>query len=78
MQFKDGMTRQTLKLDGTETFDVKGLGNLKPRGDVAVTIHRKDGKTETITVQCRIDTDGELDYYKNGGVLHYVLRSLAA
>jgi aconitate hydratase len=78
LQFKGDMTRKSLGLDGTETFDVTGLAGLKPRGDVKVTIHRKDGRSETITVLCRIDTDGELDYYKNGGVLHYVLRSLAA
>src|ERR1700740_2206698 len=75
LQFKGDMTRKSLNLDGTETFDVKGLTGLKPLGDVQVTIHRKDGKSETITVQCRIDNSGELDYYKNGGVLHYVLRS---
>jgi aconitate hydratase len=78
LQFKGDMTRKTLALDGTETFDVTGLTSLKPLGDVQVTIHRANGKTETITVQCRIDNGGELDYYKNGGVLHYVLRSLAA
>jgi aconitate hydratase len=78
LQFKGDMTRKTLNLDGTETFDIKDIANLKPLGDVTVTIHRKDGKTENIVVQCRIDNSGELDYYKNGGVLHYVLRSLAA
>jgi len=77
LQFKGDMTRKTLNLDGSETFDISVAG-LKPRGDVKVTIHRKDGRSETITVLCRIDTDGELDYYKNGGVLHYVLRNLAA
>ena len=78
LQFKDDMTRKSLNLDGTETFDIKNIAGLKPLGDVAVTIHRANGKSETITVQCRIDNSGELDYYKNGGVLHYVLRSLAA
>ena len=78
LQFKGDMSRKTLALDGTETFDVVGLNHLKPLGDVQVTIHRANGKSETITVQCRIDNSGELDYYKNGGVLHYVLRSLAA
>jgi len=78
LQFKDGATRKSLNLDGTETFDVTGLDKLKPQGDVKVTIHRADGKTEEVTVLCRIDTAGELDYYKNGGVLHYVLRGLAA
>ncbi len=78
LQFKGDMTRKSLNLDGSETFDIKGLTAIKPLGDVNVTIHRKDGTSETITVQCRIDNSGELDYYKNGGVLHYVLRSLAA
>ena len=78
LQFKGDATRKTLKLDGTETFDIKNLLNLKPLGDVDVTIHRVGGKSETITVLCRIDNSGELDYYKNGGVLHYVLRSLVA
>jgi aconitate hydratase len=77
LQFKEGTTRKTLNLDGTETFDVS-IAGLRPRGDVRVTIHRAGGKSETVTVTCRIDTDGELDYYKNGGVLHYVLRNLAA
>ncbi|MBM3515487.1 MAG: aconitate hydratase AcnA, partial [Alphaproteobacteria bacterium] len=77
LQFKDGTTRKTLGLDGTETFDI-AIGGLKPRGDVQVVINRANGKSETVTVTCRIDTDGELDYYKNGGVLHYVLRNLAA
>jgi len=78
LQFKGDMTRKSLNLDGTEIFDITGINSLKPLGDVSVTIHRANGKTETITVQCRIDTAGELDYYKSGGVLHYVLRTLAA
>jgi len=78
LQFKGDMTRKTLNLDGTETFDIKGLTAIKPLGDVTVTIHRANGTSENIVVQCRIDNSGELDYYKNGGVLHYVLRSLAA
>ena len=78
LQFPAGQHADSLGLTGTETFDIKGLANLKPLGDVNVTIHRANGKSETITVQCRIDNSGELDYYKNGGVLHYVLRSLAA
>jgi aconitate hydratase len=72
------MTRKSLNLDGTEVFDITGLANLKPLGDVDVTIRRANGTSEKITVQCRIDNSGELEYYKNGGVLHYVLRSLAA
>jgi aconitate hydratase len=79
LQFKDGMTRLTLNLDGSETYDIAGIEQgLKPRQDVIVTIHRSNGKTEQITALCRIDTLDEIEYYKNGGILHYVLRSLAA
>ncbi len=78
LQFKDGMTRKSLKLDGSETFDVGGIeGGLKPRMDIPVTIHRRDGASEQIVVTCRIDTLEEIEYFKNGGVLHYVLRNLA-
>jgi aconitate hydratase len=78
LQFKDGATRKSLNLDGSETFDIAGLNTLKPLGDVTVVIHRANGKTENVTVQCRIDNSGEMDYYRSGGVLHYVLRNLAA
>jgi aconitate hydratase len=78
LQFKDGMTRKTLNLTGRETFDVGGIdGVLKPGMDVPLTIHRPDGASETITLTCRIDTAEEVGYFKNGGVLHYVLRNLA-
>ena len=77
LQFKEGMDRKTLKLDGTEVFDVVGIANgIKPRQDVTVTITRKDGKKENITALCRIDTLDEVDYYRHGGILQYVLRSL--
>jgi aconitate hydratase len=77
LQFKDGMTRQTLKLDGTETYDIAGIEKgLKPRQDITVTIKRANGKTENVVVLCRIDTLDEIEYYKNGGILHYVLRSM--
>ena len=78
LQFKDDATRKSLGLDGSETFDIAGLNTLKPLGDVSVVIHRANGKTENVTVQCRIDNSGEMDYYRSGGVLHYVLRKLAA
>ncbi len=77
--FKNGMTRHDLKLDGSEIFDVTGIeGDLKPLQDVTLTIHRKDAKSEEIKLLCRIDTVDEVEYYRNGGILHYVLRSLAA
>lgn len=77
LEFKDGMTRKILKLDGTETFDITGIAaNLQPHMDVPVTITRKDGSEQKITVLCRIDTHNEVEYYKNGGILHYVLRNM--
>jgi aconitate hydratase len=78
LQFKDGVTRQSLKLDGTETYDIAGIkGDIKPRQDIDVVIHRAGGKTETVTVLCRIDTLDEVEYFRNGGILHYVLRNIA-
>ena len=77
LQFKDGTTAQTLKLDGTETFDVLGLGaGLKPQQDLALRITRANGQAETIPVACRIDTPIEIDYYQHGGIVPYVLRQL--
>jgi len=79
LQFKEGTTAQTLKLDGTETFDVLGLGpNLKPRQDLTLRITRAGGRSEDVPVQCRIDTPIEIDYYQHGGILPFVLRQLMA
>ncbi len=77
LQFKDGMTRQTLGLKGDETFDIAGISSIKPRMDMTVTIHRADGKKEEIKCLCRIDTLDEIEYFRNGGILQYVLRSIA-
>ena len=77
LQFKDGTDRKTLKLDGTEVFDFVGLSaGIKPRQDVPVKITRKDGSSETVIVLCRIDTLDEIDYFRHGGILPYVLRGL--
>jgi aconitate hydratase len=79
LQFKEGTTAQTLKLDGTETFDVLGLNaNLKPQQDLTLRITRASGQSENVPVRCRIDTPIEIDYYQHGGILPYVLRQLAA
>ncbi len=76
-QFKEGTSAQTLKLDGSETFDLRNIGmDLQPRQEVSLVIHRKDGSTETVSVILRIDTPIEVDYYKHGGILPYVLRQL--
>ena len=66
-----------LKLDGTERFDIAGVGaGFKPRGDLACRIHRADGKVETMPLLCRIDTLDELEYFRHGGILPYVLRHM--
>jgi len=78
LQFKQGDSRESLGLVGTETFDVTGVeGTISPLQDVAVKVHYADGTSKSITVLCRIDTENEVDYFKNGGILHYVLRRLA-
>ncbi len=77
LTFKDGMSRQSLKLDGTETIAISGLhDDIKPLSDVTATITRKDGSTQIIPLLCRIDTIDELAYMKNGGILQYVMRNL--
>jgi aconitate hydratase len=79
LQFKEGTTAQTLKLDGTETYDVIGLtGALKPQQDVTLRITRRSGAVEEVVVRCRIDTPIEIDYYQHGGILPYVLRQIIA
>jgi aconitate hydratase A / 2-methylisocitrate dehydratase len=79
-QFKEGTNAASLSLDGTETFDITGLesGEVTPRQDVILTIHRADGRTEEVPVILRIDTPIEIDYYLHGGILPYVLRQLLA
>ena len=79
LQFKEGSTAQTLKLDGTETYDIVGLdASIKPQQDLTLRITRKDGTVENVAVRCRIDTPIEIDYYQHGGILPYVLRQLIA
>ena len=78
-QFKDGTNAQTLKLDGSETFDLIGLSdNIKPRQDLTLVIHRANGATEKVPVTLRIDTPIEIEYYRHGGILPYVLGQLIA
>ena len=77
LQFTDGATRQSLGLNGTETFDIKGVAEgLSPRSDLDCTIHHADGSSVDVKLFCRIDTLDELDYYKNGGILQYVIRNM--
>ena len=66
-----------LGLKGDERVTISGLAQVKPRQVVTLDITRADGSTMTVPVQCRIDTLDEIEYFKNGGILHYVLRNLA-
>jgi aconitate hydratase len=76
--FADGQSWQTLGLTGKETVTIRGLTDLKPRQKVIVAITTADGKTVDVEVLCRIDTEEELAYYRNGGILPFVLRNLAS
>jgi aconitate hydratase len=76
-QFKEGVSAQTLNLDGTETFDLIGFEKeIKPRHDVTLVIRRANGESEQVPVTLRIDTPIEADYYRHGGILPYVFRQL--
>ena len=77
LQFQEGTNAQTLGLDGTESYDIVGLGeDLKPRQDLTLRITRKDGSSQDVTVRVRIDTPIEVDYYRHGGILPFILRQL--
>lgn len=76
LQFTQNETRKTLALDGTESVSLVLDDSLKVADQLSVSIRRASGKEETIIVLCRIDTQNELEYYKNGGILQYVLRNL--
>ncbi|MGC1467947.1 MAG: aconitate hydratase AcnA [Sphingorhabdus sp.] len=78
LQFKEGENRQSLGLNGDCSFTITGVSNLKPRQTVTVKVTRSDGTTFNFDALCRIDTANELEYFLNGGILHYVLRKLAA
>ena len=76
-EFREGQNRLTLGLDGTETFDIIGLKDgISPQMDVSCNITRVDGSTKNILLLCRIDTVDEVEYYRHGGILQYVLRDL--
>ena len=77
LELAKGDTWQSLGMKGSETVSISGIAGLKPRGTLDVKIDFPDGSSKTITAKVRIDTDNEHEYYKNGGILHYVLRNLA-
>ncbi|HWV05179.1 MULTISPECIES: aconitate hydratase AcnA [Ralstonia] len=79
LQFKGNDSAQSLGIVGDETFDIEGLdGEIKPQQDVTLVIHRANGETTRAQVLLRIDTPIEVDYYKHGGILPFVLRQLLA
>ncbi|MEO9899220.1 MAG: aconitate hydratase AcnA [Nisaea sp.] len=78
LQFKDGENRETLGLKGTEKFDITCIADgITPRMDVPCKITYADGSTRDVTLLCRIDTADEVDYYRHGGILQFVLRNIA-
>ena len=77
LQFPEGVNAQTLHLDGSETYSVLGLGDsIRPRQEVILEIKRKDGEIEKVPLILRIDTPIEVDYYRHGGILPFVLREI--
>jgi aconitate hydratase len=78
LQFEEGENAEKLGLEGNETFSIGGVAGIQPRQEVEVKVTKADGSTKSFTARCRIDTYNELEYFKSGGILHYVLRRLAA
>ena len=78
LQFKPGTSWESLGLTGSETIDITLADDIKPQGDAAMTITRADGSTQTVVLTLRIDTAIEVDYYRHGGILPFVLRQLLA
>jgi aconitate hydratase len=78
LQFREGENAASLGLTGDETLSIGGVADIQPRQDVDVQVTRADGSTATFNARCRIDTFNELEYFRSGGILHYVLRRLAA
>jgi aconitate hydratase len=76
--FEDGTSWLTLGLTGDESVSIKGLASVKPRQKMTAEITSAGGSKNIVPILCRIDTLDEIEYYKNGGILHYVLRNLAA
>jgi aconitate hydratase len=76
--FEHGTSWQTLQLKGDETVRIAGLTSIKPRQMMTAEITSADGTVRAVSIQCRIDTVDEIEYFRNGGILHHVLRNLAA
>ncbi|MES2905287.1 MAG: aconitate hydratase AcnA, partial [Pseudomonadota bacterium] len=78
LQYRDGEHAGTYGLDGTETYSIDGVADIEPRQDITVRVVRADGEAFDLIARCRIDTYNELEYFRAGGILQYVLRNLAA
>ena len=78
LQFAEGENVESLGLTGKETFNIHVDDDLKPGQDVKVNVIKEDGSEMSFTTLCRIDTPVEIDYYRNGGILHNVLRNIHA
>jgi aconitate hydratase len=76
--FRDGENSDSLGLDGTETFDIAVDDNLEPRQRIEVTASKEDGTVIEFETIARVDTPVEVEYLRNGGILHYVLRRMAS
>ncbi|EHH68160.1 aconitate hydratase AcnA [Gluconobacter morbifer] len=78
LTFEPGTTRKTLGLDGSEIIAIRGVETLTPRKTLIMSITRADGSRQDVPLLCRVDTEDEVQYYRNGGILPYVLRGMAA
>jgi len=78
LEFPEGQGWTELGLTGDETVDISGMDDITPRSEIDVVVTMANGKKETVRAKVRIDTENELEYYRHGGILHYVLRNLAA
>ncbi|MDV3256978.1 MAG: aconitate hydratase AcnA [Sphingomonas sp.] len=78
LQFGEGECASDYGLDGNETYSIEGIADIEPRQQVTVKVTRDNGETLEIAARCRIDTYNELEYFRSGGILHFVLRNLAA
>jgi aconitate hydratase len=77
LTFKDGQDADSLGLDGTESFDIPVTDDVQALQEISITAHKSDGSMVNFTADIRLDTPVEVDYYRNGGILHTVLRKLA-
>ena len=77
LQFIDSMNRHSLGLTGDETFEIELNDDLQPQSILQIGVRHADGQVRTIPMLCRIDTMNEIQYYRHGGILQYVLRQIA-